>query len=47
MGIGSVERDFALTADDVRQYVEGLPARSRNAGMYYPWIQVPDPVGIG
>ncbi len=46
-GIGSVERDFRLTADDVRQYVEGLPARSRNAGMYYPWIQVPDPVGIG
>ncbi|OKI51388.1 phage tail sheath family protein [Micromonospora sp. CB01531] len=46
-GIGSVERDFALTADDVRQYVEGLPARSRNAGMFYPWIQMPDPVGIG
>jgi phage tail sheath protein FI len=46
-GIGSVERDFELSADDVRQYVEGLPARSRNAGMFYPWIQVPDPVGIG
>ena len=46
-GIGSVERDFVLTADDVRQYVEGLPARSRNAGMFYPWIQMPDPVGIG
>jgi phage tail sheath protein FI len=46
-GIGSVERDFELTADDVRQYVESLPARSRNTGMFYPWIQMPDPVGIG
>lgn len=46
-GIGSTDRDFAPTADDVRQYVDGLPARSRNAGMFYPWIEVVDPVGVG
>jgi hypothetical protein len=36
-----------MSADDVRQFVEGLPARSNNAAMFYPWIEVPDPVGIG
>jgi phage tail sheath protein FI len=46
-GPGSDDRDFELTADDARRHVEGLPARSRNAGMFYPWVEVPDPVGIG
>lgn len=46
-GPGSDAPDFELTADDVSRHVEALPARSRNAGMFYPWIEVPDPVGIG
>jgi phage tail sheath protein FI len=46
-GPGSDDRGFELTADDARRHVEGLPARSRNAGMFYPWVEVPDPVGIG
>lgn len=45
--LGSDGRGVELTADDVRRHVEGLPARSRNAGIFYPWVEVPDPVGIG
>ncbi len=46
-GPGSIDGDFQTTASDVRQFVEGLPARSNNAAMFYPWVQVTDPVGIG
>jgi phage tail sheath protein FI len=46
-GVGSTDLDFEITADEVRQVVEGLPTRSNNAAMFYPWIRVPDPVGIG
>ncbi len=46
-GIGSVDVDFEVTADEVRQAVEGMPSVSRNAGLFYPWIEVADPVGIG
>jgi uncharacterized protein len=46
-GVGSDDRDFAISAADVRQIVEGLPARSSNSAMYYPWIEVADPVGVG
>ena len=44
-GVGSVDPDFEISADEVRRVVEGLPARSNNAAMFYPWIKVPDPVG--
>ena len=40
-GIGSIDPDFAVSADEVRQAVEILPTRSKNAAMFYPWIQVP------
>jgi phage tail sheath protein FI len=46
-GAGSIDRRFQMSADDARQFVEGLPARSNNASMFYPWIDVPDPVGVG
>lgn len=46
-GPGSVERDFAVGASDAKQFVEGLPSRSKNAAMFYPWIKVADPVGVG
>ncbi|MCB9947538.1 MAG: phage tail sheath subtilisin-like domain-containing protein [Rhodospirillaceae bacterium] len=46
-GPGSIDRDFQTTAADVRQFVEGLPTRSNNAAMFYPWLAVTDPVGIG
>jgi phage tail sheath protein FI len=46
-GVGSVDRQFQMSADEARQFVEGLPARSNNAAMFYPWIEVPDPVGVG
>ena len=46
-GVGSVDPNFEITADEVRNLVEGLPMRSNNAAMFYPWIEVPDPVGVG
>lgn len=46
-GPGSVDRQFEMNASEAKQFVEGLPARSNNAGMFYPWIEVPDPVGVG
>jgi phage tail sheath protein FI len=46
-GVGSVDRDFEISADEARLFVEGLPTRSNNAAMYYPWLEVIDPVGVG
>ncbi|HZH03939.1 MAG TPA: phage tail sheath C-terminal domain-containing protein [Myxococcaceae bacterium] len=46
-GPGGVEKDFIVTPDDAKQFIEGLPSRSKNAAMFYPWIRVPDPVGVG
>jgi hypothetical protein len=46
-GVGSTDLEFEITADEVRQMVEGLPTRSNNAAMFYPWVEVPDPVGVG
>jgi phage tail sheath protein FI len=46
-GPGSVDRQFEMSASEAKQFVEGLPARSNNASMFYPWIEVPDPVGVG
>lgn len=46
-GLGSDDRQFAVETADVARFVEGLPARSDNAAMFYPWIEVADPVGTG
>lgn len=46
-GAGSEDRRFALDTGDVVRFVEGLPTRSDNAAMFYPWLEVPDPVGVG
>lgn len=46
-GPGSVSRDFETSADSVRQWVEGLPARSDNACAWYPWVRVPDTTAPG
>lgn len=46
-GVGSIDQDFEISAAEVQRIVEGLPARSNNAAMYYPWIEVTDPVGVG
>ena len=48
--VGTVEvepRPVEMSASEAKQFVEGLPARSNNASMFYPWIEVPDPVGVG
>ena len=46
-GVGSTDPDFQLSADEVRQVVEGLPTVSENAALFYPWVEVSDPVGVG
>lgn len=46
-GAGSDDRRFAIDTGDVVNFVEGLPTRSDNAAMFYPWIEVSDPVGVG
>nr|WP_242589584.1 phage tail sheath subtilisin-like domain-containing protein [Corallococcus macrosporus] len=46
-GPGGVDKDFVVAPDDAKQFVEGLPARSKNSAMFYPWIRVADPVGVG
>ncbi|MGS2617483.1 phage tail sheath family protein [Micromonospora sp. LZ34] len=46
-GVGSIDQEFEISADEVRRLVEGLPARSNNAALFYPWIEVQDPVGVG
>ncbi|WP_298460950.1 phage tail sheath C-terminal domain-containing protein [uncultured Cellulomonas sp.] len=46
-GVGSDDRRFAVDTGDVVRFVEGLPTRSDNVAMFYPWIEVTDPVGVG
>jgi phage tail sheath protein FI len=46
-GPGTVERNVEIKPDEARLFVDSLPSRSKNAAMFYPWIQVPDPTGIG
>ncbi|RYZ43946.1 MAG: phage tail sheath family protein [Myxococcaceae bacterium] len=46
-GPGGVDKDFAVAPDDAKQFIEGLPSRSKNSAMFYPWIRVADPVGVG
>jgi phage tail sheath protein FI len=46
-GPGSLDRDFDMTAQEAKQFVEGLPTRSKNAAIYYPWVRMPDPTGVG
>ncbi|MCY1033725.1 phage tail sheath subtilisin-like domain-containing protein [Corallococcus sp. BB11-1] len=46
-GPGGVDKDFAVAPDDAKQFIEGLPSRSKNSAMFYPWIRVVDPVGVG
>ena len=46
-GPGGSDRQIEVKPDDAKQFVQSLPARSKNAAMFYPWIQIPDPVGVG
>lgn len=46
-GPGSSTRGIEIKADEARNFVDSLPTRSKNAAMFFPWIQVPDPTGIG
>ncbi|MBZ0237430.1 MAG: phage tail sheath subtilisin-like domain-containing protein [Deltaproteobacteria bacterium] len=46
-GPGTVERNVEIKPDEARLFIDSLPSRSKNAAMFYPWIQVPDPTGIG
>ena len=45
-GPGNFDGD-AVMPDAARSFIQGLPTRSDNAAMYYPWVQIPDPAGVG
>ena len=46
-GPGGSDRQVEVKPDDAKQFIESLPSRSKNAAMFYPWIQISDPVGVG
>jgi phage tail sheath protein FI len=46
-GPGSVDRQMQVKPDEAKQFVESLPIRSKNSAIYFPWIRVPDPTGVG
>jgi phage tail sheath protein FI len=46
-GPGHIDDDLEVGPTDAKGFIEGLPNRSMNAAMFYPWIQLPDPVGAG
>lgn len=46
-GPGGSDRSIEVKPDDARAFIDSLPVRSRNAAMFYPWIRVSDPVGLG
>jgi len=46
-GPGDISKDFEIGAAEAKQFIEGLPVRSNNAAMYFPWIRIADPVGVG
>ena len=46
-GVGAMDDDFEADPATARAFLEGLPNRSDNAALYYPWIEVADPVGVG
>lgn len=46
-GPGSDDRDYQIATNDVVSFVQGLPSRTDNMAMFYPWVEVSDPVGVG
>lgn len=46
-GPGGTDRSIEVKPDDARAFVDSLPLRSKNSAMFYPWIRVSDPVGLG
>ena len=46
-GPGDIDEDLSVGPTDAKSFIEGLPTRSKNAAMFYPWIEIPDPVGAG
>jgi phage tail sheath protein FI len=46
-GPGSSDKDFSVGADDAKHFIEALPYRSKNGAMFYPWLRVSDPTGVG
>lgn len=46
-GPGAAHGALDLTVDEAKQATVALSQRSKNAAMYYPWIQITDPLGVG
>ena len=46
-GPGAADDDFSVHPLDAKQFVDALPNRSNNAALFYPWVEVADPIGVG
>lgn len=46
-GPGAAHGELDITIDEAKQATVALSQRSKNAAMYYPWIQITDPLGVG
>lgn len=46
-GPGTTDKNAEIVPSDAQAFVEGLPQRSKNAAMFYPWIRISDPTGVG
>jgi phage tail sheath protein FI len=46
-GPGAVDPRFNIDASEAKQFVDGLPNRSENSAVYFPWLEVVDQVGVG
>lgn len=46
-GPGGSDRAIEVNPEDARAFIDSLPVRSMNSAMFYPWLRVSDPVGLG
>ncbi|HNH46523.1 MAG TPA: phage tail sheath subtilisin-like domain-containing protein, partial [Myxococcota bacterium] len=46
-GPGASADNFSVSAQEAKAFVDALPFRSKNAAMFYPWVKMSDPVGVG
>ena len=46
-GPGAPNDNFSVSAQEAKAFVDALPFRSKNAAMFYPWVKMSDPVGVG
>ncbi|APR75703.1 Phage tail sheath protein FI [Minicystis rosea] len=46
-GPGTAHGELDITLEEAKNTAANLPQRSKNAAMYYPWVRITDPLGVG